>query len=235
MFLYFCFFLLSPDSLVFHTIPVDLPAEEGHRNIAFWANKIANVPELLLAGIAVSAGEEWPSQLGLKWVFCITCWILFRHITSDPFAKLIESWPFQIGLQEIDLCVHAMLGKGWMKSKSGGKMEIIWSLIVTVTLQHHMKWAQIPRCNPVGDESCRAVSLQKQTAQSENLVLICSILWWLKNAAICRAVFKLTSITLSCFTSFLITGKGSLCVHLFFFSLINTFCFTLEYGWLTML
>lgn len=64
----------------------------------------------------------------LKWVFYITCGFYFSTSPLTPFAKLIEGWPFSNWLQEIDLCVHAMLGKAWMKSKSRGKMGMIWPL-----------------------------------------------------------------------------------------------------------
>lgn len=56
-------------------------------------------------------------------MFCITRGLYFSTSPLTPFAKLIESWPFSNRLQEIDLCVHALLGKAWMKSKAGGKWD----------------------------------------------------------------------------------------------------------------
>lgn len=58
---------------------------------------------------------------GLRWVFCITCEFYFFTWPVTLFAKLTESWSFSNQVQEIDLCVHAMLGTAWVESKSGGK------------------------------------------------------------------------------------------------------------------
>lgn len=91
--------------------------------------QIANLSALVL----VSSSGQHLVRSGylsseLKWVFYITCGFYFPTSPLTPFAKLIESWPFSNWLQEIDLCVHAMLGKAWMKSKSRGKMGMIWPL-----------------------------------------------------------------------------------------------------------
>lgn len=126
MFLYFCFFLLSPVTSLPHYPLLICPLRRVTEIMRF-EQQIANVSELLLASTPGSAGEA-VALAARSWNGCFALLAGFYFATSPltPFAKLIESWPFSNWLQEIDLCVHAMLGMGWMKSKSGGKMEIIW-------------------------------------------------------------------------------------------------------------
>ena len=158
MFPYFCFFLLSPVTSLPHYLLLICPPRRV-TEITRFEQQIANVSELLLA----STPGSGPCSLELKWVFCITCWILFRHITSDPFCKV--NWElafFKLTAGNWPLCsryVRKGLDEEQVRRQNGNNL----ALIVTVMLQHHVRWAQMPRCNPVGDGSCRAVSLENQT------------------------------------------------------------------------
>lgn len=83
-----------------------------------------------------------------------------------PFAKLTEGWPFSNQLQEIDLCVHAMLGTARMESKSGGKNGDCLGLHSS---QAVAPWERLTGCLVESERlwTCNIVSLKNQ-ATSQN-------------------------------------------------------------------
>lgn len=128
-----------------------------------------------------SSGLHWGSSghfsSETKWVFCITRRFYFSTSPLTPFAKLIESWPFSNWLQEIDLCVHAMLGKAWMKHKSGDEMGMIWPCGPAPALR------EMSRFQPAGTQAVvpQGCSPTESNHPSENPLFICNMLWWLNN------------------------------------------------------
>ena len=149
MFLYFCFFLLSPVTRLPQLPLLICPLRRGPE--IMWLEQ--QICKCVWVTPGQHSSQRWgssgPYSLELKWVFCITCWILFLCITSDPFCKV--NWElafFKLTAGNWPLCsryVRKGLDEEQVRRQNGNTP----ALIVTVMLLYKVTWAQIPLCDPV--------------------------------------------------------------------------------------
>lgn len=115
---------------------------------------IANLFVFLLVS---NSGQKWLFELRAEMGVLHYLWILFLHITSDPFCKV--NWGlafFKLTAGNWPLCsryVRKGLDEEQIKRENGN------DLALPVMPRHFVKWSQIPWCSHVGHGTYKIVSL----------------------------------------------------------------------------